>query len=198
MVCISKIGYLHVEYNVCNNLDWFIDWSIEMCLTWTVDVCMYSTSRHLADMGLLTSPHLTPTPTHLHTDPQAHPPCAASPAANLSAWRAPLVNAPTQMHVQSCTVEVQLYSRADSLTQASILPRSGKWVATFTKSLKMKCSRPCSALAGIKRVEGRQNCVIPLSTEHNLSAFAGSIQKKNLAIQVLWHLHFFYIYNRSR
>ena len=28
-------------------------------------------------------------------------------------WLAQLVNAPTQMHVQSCTVEVQLHSRAD-------------------------------------------------------------------------------------
>ena len=44
----------------------------------------------------------------------------------VSAWLAQLVNAPTQMHVQSCTVEVQLHSRADSLTQASILPRSVK------------------------------------------------------------------------
>ena len=34
--------------------------------------------------------------------------------------------APTQMHVQSCTVEVQLHSPADSLTQASIRPRSVK------------------------------------------------------------------------
>ena len=42
----------------------------------------------------------------------------------LPAWLAQLVNAPTQMHVQLCTVEVQLHSRADSLTQASILPRS--------------------------------------------------------------------------
>ena len=32
--------------------------------------------------------------------------------------------------------------------------------------------------AGIKRVGGRWNCVIPLSTEHKLSAFAGSIQNK--------------------
>ena len=73
---------------------------------------------------------------------------------HLSAWLAQLVNALTQMHVQSSTVEVQIHSRADSLTQASILPRSVKWVATFTNSLRMKCSRPCSALAGIKRVGG--------------------------------------------
>ena len=44
----------------------------------------------------------------------------------LSAWLGQLVNATTQMHVQSCTVEFQLHSRADSLTQASIPPRSVK------------------------------------------------------------------------
>ena len=56
------------------------------------------------------------------------------------------------MHVQSCSSEVQLRSRADSLTQVSILPRSLKWVATFANLLRMWCSRSCSALAGIKRV----------------------------------------------
>ena len=43
-----------------------------------------------------------------------------------TAWLAQLLNAPTQMHAQSCTVEIQLHSRADSLTRASILPRSVK------------------------------------------------------------------------
>ena len=46
----------------------------------------------------------------------------------MSAWLAQLVNAPTQVHVQSCSLEFHLHSQADSLTQASILTRSVKRV----------------------------------------------------------------------
>ena len=45
---------------------------------------------------------------------------------SLSAQLAKLVNAPTQVHVQTCNSEVQLYSWADILTQASIIIRSVK------------------------------------------------------------------------
>ena len=76
--------------------------------------------------------------------------------AALSARLAQLVNAPTQVHVQSCNLEVQLHSRADNLIQASILPRWAQWVATFTNSLRMWCSMSSySALAGIKRLGGK-------------------------------------------
>ena len=51
-------------------------------------------------------------------------------------------------------LEFQLNSQADGLSQASILPRSVKWTATFTNSLRMWCSRSCSALAGKQRGGG--------------------------------------------
>lgn len=92
----------------------------------------------------------------------------------LSTRLAQLVNAPTEMRVQSCTVEVQLHSRIESLTHASILPTSEKWEATFTQYYRMKCSMPCSALASIKRLGGCKT----VSMELNLSAFAGFIQRK--------------------
>ena len=70
--------------------------------TWAVSgliacTCMFIGEPYFAEV-------VTHTHTHTHTHTQ-------------------LVDAPTQAHVQSCTVEVQLLSRADSLTQASILPR---------------------------------------------------------------------------
>ena len=57
---------------------------------------------------------------------------------------AQLVNALTQVHVQSCSLEVQLHSRADSLTQASILPRSVRWVAALL--IRCGCNIPGLAL----------------------------------------------------
>jgi len=61
-------------------------------------------------------------------------------------------------------LEVRLHSRSDSSTRASSLPRS------------VKCfSRPCSALAGIKHVDSRWNCVIPLSTFNLSFAHMGTV-----------------------
>ena len=59
----------------------------------------------------------------------------------LSAWLAQLVNAPPQVHVQSCSLEVQLHSHAGSLTRASILLRSLKWVPASAGGWS-----PCAAM----------------------------------------------------